>query len=202
VEPPPKTADRSPASAIPEVKITESDSVDKPSGAQAVARAKKAEEPIPEEPRRPIVTGNDVKYLTTLGLDPSILDGRTTEFAKWLDYFGWVPGEKMRAKTFDEMRADIDRELTKAQAGGWLARFQEEDERVEAIKKGIDLAINECEELDNLLTLYSVELSVSLGLLSNFLAVRSPDSRPCQMILHTSKPKARVCRFKRQIKSC
>jgi hypothetical protein len=52
--------------------------------------------------------------------------------------------------------------VSKAQAGGWLARFQDEDERVDAIKKGIDLSIGECDELDNLLTLYSVELSVSL----------------------------------------
>ncbi len=58
------------------------------------------------------------------------------------------------------MKIDVDRELNKAQAGGWLARFQEEDERVDAIKKGIDVTMAECEELDNLLTLYSVELSV------------------------------------------
>lgn len=67
----------------------------------------------------------------------------------------------MRSRNFDEMKLDIERELNKAQAGGWVARFQEEDERVDAIKKGLDVAITECDELDNLLTLYSVELSVS-----------------------------------------
>ncbi|KXX83353.1 Exocyst complex component 1 [Madurella mycetomatis] len=160
VEPSPKTADKSSAPGVPEVKVTESDSVGKPDGLQTQAQEKKkVEEPIPEEPRRPVVAGNDTKYFATLGIDPSILDNRTAEFAKWLDYFAWVPGDKMRTRTFDDVRADLDRELSKAQAGGWLARFQEEDERVEAIKKGIDLAINECEELDNLLTLYSVELS-------------------------------------------
>lgn len=163
VEPSPKTADKSPAPRVPEVKVTESDSVGKPDSLPTpVQEKKKVEEPIPEEPRRPVVAGNDTKYFATLGIDPSILDNRTAEFAKWLDYFAWVPGDKMRTRTFDDMRADLDRELSKAQAGGWLARFQEEDERVEAIKKGIDIAINECEELDNLLTLYSVELSVSL----------------------------------------
>lgn len=65
----------------------------------------------------------------------------------------------MRARNVDELKVDIDRELNKAQAGGWLARFREEDERVYAIKEGVNLAIAECEELDNLLTLYSVELS-------------------------------------------
>ncbi|KOS23134.1 Exocyst complex component 1 [Escovopsis weberi] len=57
------------------------------------------------------------------------------------------------------MKNDMERELNTIQAGGWLARFREEDERVNAIKRGIDLAMAECEELDNLLTLYSVELS-------------------------------------------
>jgi hypothetical protein len=66
----------------------------------------------------------------------------------------------MRSRNIDELKVDIDRELNKAQAGGWLARFREEDERVDAIKKGVDLAMAECEEMDNLLTLYSVELSV------------------------------------------
>ena len=154
--------------SIPEVKITGSDSATGPTSAQPPIKdlkekkEKKAEEaPTVEGPRRSVVAGNDTKYLATLGIDPSLLDNRTNEFAKWLDYFGWVPGEKMRSRNFDEMRTDLDRELSKAQAGGWLARFQEEDERVEAIKRGIDLSISECDELDNLLTLYSVELSVS-----------------------------------------
>ncbi len=68
----------------------------------------------------------------------------------------------MKSRNVEELKVDIDRELNKAQAGGWLARFREEDERVDAIKKGVDLAMTECEEMDNLLTLYSVELSVSL----------------------------------------
>jgi len=122
---------------------------------------KKLDDTLDLEDSRSVIAGNDVKYLATLGIDPSVLDSRTTEFAKWLDYFGWVPGEQMRALNFEEMRIDLDREMNKAQAGGWLARFQEEDERVDAIKRGIDTAINECDELDNLLTLYSVELSVS-----------------------------------------
>lgn len=117
-------------------------------------------EPEPSSDRKSMVMGNDTKYLSTMGIDPSILDKRSIEYAKWLDYFGWVPGEPMRTMNSDEMKMDMERELNKAQAGGWLARFQHEDERVDSIKKGIDLAIDECDELDNLLTLYSVELSV------------------------------------------
>ncbi|KAK0739072.1 exocyst complex component Sec3-domain-containing protein [Apiosordaria backusii] len=162
LEPPPKAADRASsattASGIPELKVTGSEPNSRPDSISTI-KEKKAIEEIPEEPQRSVVAGNDVKYLATLGIDPSILDTKTSEFAKWLDYFGWVPGEQMRQRNFEEMRADLDREMSKAQAGGWLARFQEEDERVDAIKKGIDLAIGECDELDNLLTLYSVELS-------------------------------------------
>lgn len=163
---------------------------------------KKKDEPLEaEEPQRAVVAGNDIKYLTTLGIDPSILDTKTTEFAKWLDYFGWVPGKQMRSRNFDEMRIDVDRELSKAQAGGWLARFQEEDERVDAIKKGIDVAIAECDELDNLLTLYSVELSVSC-------CARVPvfwlltHGRRSRMILLISRLKAKVSRSRLRTRSC
>ncbi|KAK4209780.1 exocyst complex component 1 [Rhypophila decipiens] len=156
----PSTADRKSGNGIPEVKVTISGSGSRPNSMQTSLEKKKAaEDAAEEEERRAVVAGNDSKYFATLGIDPSILTNKTAEFAKWLDYFGWVPGEQMRARNFDEMRIDIDRELNKAQAGGWLARFQEEDERVEAIKRGVDLAIDECDELDNLLTLYSVELS-------------------------------------------
>lgn len=119
----------------------------------------KAKEAQKQVSRRSIIAGNDTKYLQALGIEPSILDERSHEFGKWLDFFGWVPGAQMRSRNMDEMKVDIDRELNKAQAGGWLARFREDDDRVDAIKSGVDLAMAECEELDNLLTLYSVELS-------------------------------------------
>jgi len=201
---PAKTAERTATPTIPEVKITESDGIPKPATAQPPIKdleKKKAEDPpTVEESRRSIVAGNDTKDLATLGIDPSLLNNRTGEFAKWLDYFGWVPGEKMRMRTFDDLRADLDREVSKAQAGGWLARFQEEDERVEAIKKGIDLAINECDELDNLLTLYSVELSVSQ---SSLLRSFTTDScRLSRMISRTLRRKGKVCRCKRPTRSC
>ncbi|KAH8887548.1 hypothetical protein GQ53DRAFT_844066 [Thozetella sp. PMI_491] len=156
-EPPPKAADRT--SALPEVKVTVPNS-SRPTSLEAPPKeVKNAEAEAKEEARKSIITGNDAKYLASLGIDPAVLDNRSTEFGKWLDYFSWVPGDQMRAKNYDEMKIDMERELNKAQAGGWLARFQEEDERVDLIKKGIDVAITECEELDNLLTLYSVELS-------------------------------------------
>ncbi|OTB00278.1 hypothetical protein M426DRAFT_324426 [Hypoxylon sp. CI-4A] len=149
-------------SAVPEVKLTVPNS-SRPTSLQASVKEnqrKSMEIARKEEPPRRLTTvGNDTKYLSTLGIDTSLLGDSTSEFARWLDHFGWVPGEQMRSRNSEEMKLDIDRELNKAQAGGWVVRFQEEDDRVEAIKRGLDVAISECDELDNLLTLYSVELS-------------------------------------------
>ncbi len=170
-QPPSAPPPAAPEPTVPEVKVTESQP---PSAAQSQDK-QQAKEPPKEQPKeakagkpdpskdvaaRTLVSGNDSKYLQALGIEASLLDGRSQEFGKWLDFFGWVPGEQMRSRNVDELKVDIDRELNKAQAGGWLARFREEDERVDAIKKGVDLAMAECEEMDNLLTLYSVELSV------------------------------------------
>ncbi|VTO82785.1 unnamed protein product [Fusarium graminearum] len=153
---PNKSANR--MSLVPEVKITLPTS--RPVSVHGPPQeVQKPKEPEKEKPRRSINAGNDMKYLQSLGVNPAILDERSEEFAQWLDYFGWIPGDQMRARNVEEMRADLERELNKAQAGGWLARFREEDERVDAIKAGLDVAMAECEELDNLLTLYSVELS-------------------------------------------
>ncbi|KAF5662073.1 component of exocyst complex [Fusarium heterosporum] len=155
-EPPPRSANRS--SIVPEVRI----SVPASRPASLIGLPKEVQKPVePEkkETRRSINAGNDMKYLQSLGINPSILDERSDEFTQWLDYFGWIPGDQMRTRNVEDMRADLERELNKAQAGGWLARFREEDERVDAIKAGLDVAMAECEELDNLLTLYSVELS-------------------------------------------
>ncbi|KAI1446148.1 exocyst complex component Sec3-domain-containing protein [Annulohypoxylon stygium] len=159
-EPERNSVDRAPV--VPEVKVTVPNS-SRPSSLQASikeSQRKSLEAARQEDTPRPLtITGNDTKYLTTLGIDMSLLADTSSEFTRWLDHFGWVPGEQMRSRNFEEMKLDIDRELNKAQAGGWVVRFQEEDDRVEAIKKGLDVALAECDELDNLLTLYSVELS-------------------------------------------
>lgn len=147
-------------SIVPEVKITVPNS-SRPSSMQGpVQDATKALESPKSGTRRSVAAGQDAKYLQFLGVEPAILNDRSEEFCKWLDFFGWVPGGQMRYRSIEDIKGDLERELNTAQAGGWLSRFREEDERVDAIKHGIDTAIAECEELDNLLTLYSVELSV------------------------------------------
>lgn len=173
---------------VPEVKVTVPNS-SRPTSLQAsVKEAKrKSQEPPRKEDKTEqlIVTGNDAKYLAALGVDMSLLADTTPQFAGWLDHFSWVPGEKMRNRNVEEMKIDIERELNKAQAGGWIARFQDEDERVDAIKKGLDVAITECEELDNLLTLYSVELSVSQNLKVYKFGHANTIQRHYLMISHT-----------------
>ncbi|KAI0002343.1 exocyst complex component Sec3-domain-containing protein [Xylariaceae sp. FL0662B] len=163
----PKTAELEKNSAergsdVPQVKVTVPNS-SRPTSLQASVKEseRKSQDGLRQDdaPRRSTVVGNDAKYLSALGVDMSILADTTGEFTRYLDHFGWVPGEPMRTLNFEDMKLDIDRELNKAQAGGWVVRFREEDDRVEAIKNGLDVAITECEELDNLLTLYSVELS-------------------------------------------
>ncbi|KAI1149986.1 exocyst complex component Sec3-domain-containing protein [Nemania diffusa] len=145
---------------VPEVKVTMPNSTQSTTlEISKEAQRKHLEESRKEEEARRIaIVGNDSRYFSALGVDTT-LAGTAAEFARWLDHFAWVPGNQMRGRNFDEMKLDIERELNKAQAGGWVARFQEEDERVDGIKKGLDVAITECDELDNLLTLYSVELS-------------------------------------------
>lgn len=145
------------APPVPDVKLSVPDSNLATNPPEQIKDVKKAEEAKPA--RRTPSAVKDTKYLQALGIDPKLLDDRSEEFGKWLDFFGWVPGDQMRSRNMDELKVDIDRELNKAQAGGWLARFREEDDRVDAIKRGIDVAMSECEEMDNLLTLYSVELS-------------------------------------------
>lgn len=203
--PRPKSIEKKPE-PVPEVTVSQAEPA--PPETAKVQKPEPKPEPkqIPEpevkdERKKSVLIGNDLKYLTTLGVDPSILDNKTAQFTEWLDFFSWVPGDKMRTLNSDEMKFDIERELNKAQAGGWLARFQEEDERVDAIKTGIDAAVDECDELDNLLTLYTVELSVSLS--CSVLPCNATNfcPRPSKMTLHISRHKAKVCRSRQRIKS-
>lgn len=146
---------------LPEVKITvaptdKADTEQTPSKSisMPVTPQKK-----PRDTKRPKPTEETQKQLSSLGVEASILDDRGATFATLLDDFGWM-GDGIHAKSIDQMNDEIDRELNQAQIGGWLSRFEEEDDRIDAIRRGLDISIAECEELDGLLTLYGVELGV------------------------------------------
>jgi hypothetical protein len=98
------------------------------------------------------------------------------------------------------MQDEIGRELNKAQAGGWMSRIDDEDERVAAVMKGLDKTIEECDELDGLLTLYNVELSVSYSPPTQLTPV-SDCPRPSTKILPTSKHNLKACKSKQPIRS-
>jgi hypothetical protein len=163
VSSPGKPSPRKHNDSIPEVKITvppgRPTSVEGP-----VKRSQEitlTDKPKAREPRRPKPVSETMqKELASLGVDSTILGGRGSDLVELWEQFGWV-GDGIRTKNMDQMQDELDRELNKVQAGGWLSRLDEEDDRIEGIKNGLDKCIEECEELDGLLTLYSVELSVS-----------------------------------------
>jgi hypothetical protein len=159
-----KTSPRKVSDTIPEVKITvppsgRPSSVEGPLPTQDNTLSEKSTTREAKRIKSPAETM--AKELASVGIDPSILSGRGGELVAAWEEFGWTPGEGMRTKNVDQMKENIERELNKIQAGGWLARIEEEDERIQAVQDGLQKVIDECDELDGLLTLYAVELSVS-----------------------------------------
>lgn len=141
------------------------------------------------------------KELEHMGVDPSIVNDKGIEFMSILEEYGWV-GEGVHTKNIVELQSEIERDLDKAQAAGWVDRMAEEDDRIEAITKGIDKVLGESDELDGLLTLYSVELGVSSAL---YFLLQNPDAylnRHSMMTLPTLKPSHRASRSRLRIRSC
>ena len=119
--------------------------------------------PIPEkaleERRKKRQSDHSAKYAKSLGISPSLLEGRTFEMESVLNDFGW--GEERNQKsTFDDLEAGIRKELARVEAGSWLGAVENNDDRAVAVGNMMDRVIAECEELDCLLTLYNVELGV------------------------------------------
>jgi hypothetical protein len=102
-------------------------------------------------------SAQQMKYLSVLGVDSAVLENKGLDFEMILDDFGWGTNIS-RAKTIDALEADIRREISRVEAGSWLGHLEQKDDRVEAVEKLLDKTIAEVDELDGLLTLYSVEL--------------------------------------------
>jgi hypothetical protein len=201
---PPKAPARSATvDSIPEVKITVPEK-DRPTTAEGPAQGPQdgatLEKPKTQARRPKPASETMQKELASLGIDPSFLDGRGSDLVNAWDDFGWV-GEGVHSKSIDMLRDDIERELNKVQAGGWLNRLDEEDERVEGIKNGLDKCMEECDELDGLLTLYLVELGVSYSWLNSPLVAIADELRLLTKILHTLRLNLKVCRFRQPIKN-
>lgn len=97
------------------------------------------------------------KYLSVLGIDTAVLENRGLDFEMMLDDFGWGTSVS-QAKTIEALEADIRREISRVEAGSWLGHLEQKDDRVETVEILLDKTIAEVDELDGLLTLYSVEL--------------------------------------------
>ncbi len=155
----------------PEVKITAAEEKERPKTANEgkptesipqLTSPENARKKIDEDvAKRQKVIEETRAHLYLINASPHIAsDPRAIEFATLLDDFGWK-GEGVRTKSIEEMNAEIERALREAQVGGWFERLDEEDERVQRVREGLDGCIAEVEELDGLLMIYGVELGVS-----------------------------------------
>ena len=116
-----------------------------------------------EEHRRKRKSDHSAIYAKVLGVDQGILAGRTSDIESTLNDFGWGE-DRIGRCSYDDLQANLQKDLARAETGGWLAAVEHNDDRILALGGMMDRVIAECEELDGLLTLYGVELSVSQSL--------------------------------------
>lgn len=144
---------------------------------------KQESRPVVKPKRR---TVQQEKYLASLGIDPALFENKGLEFESILSDFGWG-NEILQPSKIDQLEAGIKREIGRVEAGSWLHHVEQKDDRVGLVDKMLDRAIAECDELDGLLTLYSVEL----GTLNEDIAFIEAQSQGLQVqtanqkILHT-----------------
>ena len=123
--------------------------------------------PKPPEPRlrsveKPKRKPNPfIDAFSNLGIDPAFaLDERALNFEDQLNSFGWERNF-LQKKKIDAMQTNMRREAGRIEAGSWAGFSDDKDARVADFEKSLDRAIEAVDEMDGLLTLYSVELSVS-----------------------------------------
>ncbi|KAL9126434.1 MAG: hypothetical protein Q9217_004505 [Psora testacea] len=143
--------------------------------------------PIPpqDERRKQGRSDHSAKYAKSLGIAPSLLEGRTFEIDTVLNDFGW--NEESDRTRYDDLEIGIRKELARVEAGSWLGAIESNDDRTTVVRNMMDKVMAECEELDCLLTLYNVEL----GTLSEDVAYIEAQSQGLQVqtanqkLLHT-----------------
>ena len=163
-EPPPVSMTTSPSKQqIPPTqdpsKLQDSTASVSPPMVTAPAASSKPPLPPQDERRKKRRSDHSAKYAKSLGINPSLLEGRTSEIEATLTDFGW--GDEHSKTTFEDLESGIRKELARVEAGSWLGAVENNDDRTAAVGDMMDKVMAECEELDCLLTLYNVELGVS-----------------------------------------
>lgn len=153
----------------------------RPLSVQKVARPISQPPVVRETPKRKPNPFADA--FANLGLDPALaLDPRTIAIEDQLNDFGWERNFLQRKK-FDSMHANMRKEVGKVEASSWLGHSDEKDARVDEFEKSLDKAIAAVDEMDGLLTLYNVELSVRVQF-KNLICVQIAKRR--RLLLRTS----------------
>jgi hypothetical protein len=131
-----------------------------------------------------------IKYCQSLGIDPSVLDGRGIDFDDILTDLGWN-GRLGDEQKIEDLEADVRREIGRVEATSWLGNLEQQEGKVEQLAVLIEKTIEECEELDGLLTLYSHELNTLhedvayIEAQSQGLQVQTANQKLLQNELHT-----------------
>jgi exocyst complex component 1 len=155
-----------------------------------------------QERRRRRREDNIAKYCQALNIETSLLAGTEGYFDEILTDLGWN-GHLSDDKKIEDLEADIRREIGRVQAISWLGNIEQQEGKIDHLAKLIDRTIEECEELDGLLTLYSHELGVSICLprLVTFAYVICKNNRLSMTTLRTSKHNPKVFKFRLPTKS-
>lgn len=118
------------------------------------------------------------KELRAIGVDPLVIGDRGGDLITAWDEFGFA-GQGMRSIDVISLQDQVQQELDRIQTGSDFLKFMnEQDDRVEAVHKGLDVTIEACEELDALLTLYLVELDVSAHMKQIRTMLTATDTHP------------------------
>ena len=150
----------------PDVQITSAS----PKAESAITEAQSAM--LPGGPGSPTIVQKPQKQmqyqydnaLLALGIEPSMLGGQGKEYEATLTEFGWAHSI-LQTRTMDGLEGDLRKEIARLEAGPWLGQDSQDgpvqDSGVVAFEKILDKTIAECDEMEKLLSLYGVELSVS-----------------------------------------
>ena len=164
VEIPPVQVTASPAKttvAVPSEPVSQKSSEPAPQKSSEIEQQPPIADKGQEDRRKKHRSDHSAKYAKTLGISAGLLEGRTFEIEEILNDFGWGQDRNGRV-TFEELETGIRKEITRVEAGSWLSASENNDERIVAVADMMDRVMAECDELDNLLTLYNVELGVCL----------------------------------------